>query len=474
MKVLFIQQDVFKNYGTMLISGILKKNGHECDILIDALEKDLMKEIKLINPDLIAFSISTTIYSWMKDTAKKIKSEFKKPIIVGGPHPTFFPEVINDESVDIICVGEGEDAIIELVNKIEKGENITKIQNLWVKKDGKIYKNPIRHAIENLDSIPYADRDIYRKYSLFRDQNVDVFMSGRGCPYNCTFCFNKGYNELYKGKGKVLRRRSVPSIIDEIKKAISNNKKVNYIVFYDDTFILGEKEWFNEFFQRYKDEINLPFSATVRANLVNDEIINMLKTAGCNSVKMGIESADPYIRNIVLKKGITNEQIIDAVKIIKKNKLKFQFFNILGAPGENINTALDTYELSYKLHPQHAWCSLMHPFPGTELNELVKQQNLVKKEHGFEDLDSSIFSSLPIHIENKREIVNLQKLFQFGVFFRIPRKWMARLVKLHMDRLFELIFKINYGIGVKRMDNLSWSYLFKVALHSKNYFKKRK
>src|SRR3989338_6396736 len=384
MKVLFIQQDLFKNYGTMLISGILKKNGHECDILIDALEKDLMKEIKIINPDLIAFSISTTIYSWMKDTAKKIKSEFKKPIIVGGPHPTFFPEVINDESVDIICVGEGEDAIIELVNKIEKGENITKIQNLWLKKDGKIYKNPIRHAIENLDSIPYADRDIYRKYSLFRDQNVDVFMSGRGCPYNCTFCFNKGYNELYKGKGKVLRRRSVPSIIDEIKIAISN------------------------------------------------------------------------------------EQIIDAVKIIKNNKLKFQFFNILGAPGENINTALDTYELSYKLHPQHAWCSLMHPFPGTELNELVKQQNLVKEGYGFEDLDSSIFSSLPINIDNKREIVNLQKLFQFGVFFRIPRNVMARLVKLHMDRLFELIFKINYGIGIKRMDNLSWIYVFKVALHSKN------
>jgi len=316
-------------------------------------------------------SISTTIYSWMKDTAKRIKLEFNKPIIVGGPHATFFPEVINDESVDIICVGEGEDAIIELVNKLKKGEDITKIKNLWVKKDGKIYKNPIRHAIENLDSIPYADRDIYRKYSLFRDQNVDVFMSGRGCPYNCTFCFNKGYNELYKGKGKVLRRRSVPSIIDEIKKAISNNKKVNYIVFYDDTFILGEKEWFNEFFRRYKNEVNLPFSATVRANLVNDEIINMLKTAGCNSVKMGIESADPYIRNTILKKGITNEQIIDAVKIIKKNKLKFQFFNILGAPGENINTALDTYELSYKLHPQHAWCSLMHPFPGTELNELV-------------------------------------------------------------------------------------------------------
>jgi len=209
MKILFIQHDVFKNYGTMILSAILKKNGHKCDTVIDCLEKDLMKKIKSINPDIIGFSITSPRYSWTKDSAKRIKSEFRKPIVVGGPHPTFVPVIINEDFIDIVCRGEGEDAIVELLDKLENGEDITKIRNLWVKKRDKIYKNPIRNLIENLDSIPYADRDLYRKYSLLRNQNIDVFMTSRGCPYNCAFCLNKRYNELYKSKGKVLRRRSI-------------------------------------------------------------------------------------------------------------------------------------------------------------------------------------------------------------------------------------------------------------------------
>ena len=147
MKILFIQQDVFKCLGTMILSAILKKNGYKCDILIDTLEKDLMEKIKSINPDIIGFSIVAARWSWMKVLAKKIKSEFKMPILIGGPHPTFFPEIINEDFIDIICIGEGEYAILELLNKLKKGEDITKIKNLWIKEKTKIYKNPIRDLI---------------------------------------------------------------------------------------------------------------------------------------------------------------------------------------------------------------------------------------------------------------------------------------------------------------------------------------
>lgn len=473
MKILFIQQDIFKCLGIMLLSTILKKNGHKCDILIGALEKDLMEKIKSINPDIIGFSIVSTRWSWMKVLAKKIKSEFKKPILIGGPHPTFFPKIINEDFVDIICRGEGEYAILELLDKFENGEDITKIKNLWVKKEGKIYKNQMRNLIENLDSLPYIDHSLYKKYPLLRN-NQGIFMTSRGCPYNCTFCFNKRYNELYKGKGKVLRRRSVPSLIDEIKKAVSSNKNINYIMFYDDTFILGSRKWFIKFFRKYKQKINLPFSVTVRANLVDKEIIKMLKMAGCNSIRFGIESANPHLRAKVLKKEITNEQIINAAKIIKNNKIKLQVYNILGIPGETLDTALETYELSYKIHPQHIVCSLLHPYPGTEILEIAKEQNLISGDYNFDELDSSYFNTIPLNINNKKEICNLQKLFQFGNALRIPRRVMKYLIKFPQNKLFELIFKINYAIGIKKMDNLSWRYLFKVAMYSKNYFKKKK
>ncbi|TET71895.1 MAG: B12-binding domain-containing radical SAM protein [Candidatus Aminicenantes bacterium] len=474
MKILFIQQDVFKNYGIMILSAILKTNGHKCDILIDSLEKNLVERIESIKPDIIGFSITSPRYSWMKNLAKKIKSEFERPIVVGGPHPTFHPEIISEDFVDIVCIGEGEHAILELLEKLGNGEDMTKIKNLWVKKEGESHKNPIRNLVEDLDSIPWADRDLYRRYSFLRSQNTDIFMAGRGCPYNCTFCFNKRYNALYKDKGKVLRRRSVLSLINEIKKAISANRKVSSLVFCDDTFTLGSRNWFNEFLSRYRQEINLPFSITARANLVDEDIIKRLKAAGCNSIRMAIESANQHLREKVLKKGLTSEAIVNAATIIKNSKIKLQLYSVLGTPGETLDTGLETYELSYKLHPQHAWCSLMQPYPGTEIMEVAREQNLIGENYRFEELDSSYFSTLPLDIDDKREIVNLQKLFQLGNVLRIPKSVMKRLIKLPSNRLFELIFRINYAVGIKRMDALSWSYVVKAAMRSKGYFTRQK
>jgi len=474
MNILFIQQDVFKNYGVMILSAILKTNGHKCDILIDSLEKNLMKRIESIKPDVIGFSITSPRYSWMKNLAKKIKSEFERPIVVGGPHPTFHPEIMSEDFVDIACIGEGEHAILELLEKLGNGGDITKIKNLWIKKEGEFHKNPIRNLVEDLDSTPWADRDLYRRYSFLRNQNTDIFMASRGCPYNCTFCFNKRYNALYKGKGKVLRRRSVLSLINEIKKAISANRKVSSLVFCDDTFILGSRNWFNEFLSRYRQEINLPFSITARANLVDEDIIKRLKAAGCNSIRMAIESANQHLREKVLKKGLTSEEIVNAATIIKNSKIKLQLYNVLGTPGETLDTGLETYELSYKLHPQHAWCSLMQPYPGTEIMEVAREQNLIGGNYRFEELDSSYFSTLPLDIDDKREIVNLQKLFQLGNALRIPKSVMKRLIKFPSNRLFELIFRINYAVGIKRVDALSWSYVVKAAMRSKGYFTRQK
>ena len=456
----------------MILFAVLKKNGHKCEILIDSLEKDLMKEIKSFNPDIVGFSIVSTRWPWAKDLAKIIKSEFKKPILMGGSHPTFFPEIINEDFIDIVCVGEGEYAILELCNKLEKNEDITEIKNLWVKKEGRIYKNPVRDLIENLDSLPYADYSLYKKYTFLRNQDYGIFMTSRGCPYNCTFCFNKMYNKIYRGKGKVLRTRSVSNIIDEIKTTISSNKKINHIWFYDDTFILKSKKWLSEFLRRYKQEIGLSFSATARADLVDEEIIKMLKMAGCNAIRLGIESANPSLREKVLKKGITNKQIINAVNIIKNNKIKLQVYNILGIPEETLDNALETYELSYRIHPQHAWCSLMQPYPKTEIMEIAKEQNLIRRDYSFDELDSSYFNTTPLNINNKKEICNLQKLFQFGNALRIPKSVMKYLIKFPQNGLFGLIFKINYTIGIKITDRLSWNYIFWVALHSKTYFRK--
>ncbi|MDP3787105.1 MAG: radical SAM protein [Candidatus Omnitrophota bacterium] len=473
MRILFIQKDIFESYGVMLLTAVLRKEGHRVKVLVDAIEPDIMSKIRKEEPDVIAFSVTSARYSWLKGIASEIKHFSKAKIVVGGPHPTFFPELINEDFVDIICMGEGEVALSELAKRLEAGADISDIKNLHVKENGAIYKNEVGNLIEDLDSLPYAARDAYDAYPLFGMQGTSIMLSGRGCPYRCAFCFNKKYNELYKGKGKLIRKRTVSNLIKEMKLILEEKKHVNYFLFHDDTFIVGSPQWVDEFCVEYKKYISKPFGINARADLINEDIIEKLKTAGCSSVRIGIENANPYIRETLLKKGITNEEILNAAKVIKKYKIKLQLFNILGSPGETVDTALETYEMSRQIHPEHAWCSLLAPYPGTEIAELSLEKGLLPKGYNFSSLENSYFDSIPLSMENKNQIINLQKLFQAGNLLRIPTSLMRLVIKLPPNTLFEQIFKINYALAVKRMDNLSLQYLIKAASFSKDYIKRR-
>lgn len=471
MKVLFIQRDPFVKFGITILSSILKKNFHECDILVENLEKDITKKVHAINPDIIAFSITTNEYSWMSEIGQKIRKKFKKLIICGGPYPTFYQEVINEDYLDAICIGEGEGAILDLVNILERGEDITRINNLIVKKDGQLYRNEIRPLISDLDLLPLSDISIYYRYNFFKNQKSGYILTGRGCPYQCTFCFNKSYNEMYKGKGKIIRRRQVSEVIKEIKILIKEVRNIEHINFLDDTFILS-KSWLNEFLERYKIEIDLPFSCTARANLINEDIVQKLKDANCFSIRLGVESANESLRNTVLKKGITNEQIIKSTGIIKKYGIKLQIYNMLGTPGETLETAFETLELNKKIRPTYAWCSLLQPYPKTEVFEYAAKNNYFNKDYNFKNLENSYFMVTPIQLKNKKEIYNLQKIFSISVFLQLPVNLVKVLIKLPFTRVYELVFKVNYAIGILRIDNLSFWQIIKTAIYSKNYFKK--
>jgi len=473
MHIIFIQKDIFESYGLMLLSAVLKKQGHCVEVLVDAAEPSVVDKVREKKPDIVAFSITSARYSWLRQRALAIRAISDAKIIVGGPHPTFFPEMINEDFVDIICIGEGEAAFLELLRNLELGENITNIKNLYVKEGDKIYKNEVRNLLEDLDSLPFADRHIYDAYPIFRMQRAGTMLAARGCPYYCTFCFNKKYNMLYKNKGRLVRRRSVSNVIDEMKFMLKEKKQLDYFLFHDDTFIVAPAEWLDEFCRRVKKDINMPFGINVRVNLINEGLVKKLKVAGCVSMRFGVESADPHLREGILKKGITNEQIFNAARIIKKHKIKFQIFNMLGLPEETLQKALQTYEMSRSLHPEHAWCALLAPYPGTEIADIALEKELLPKDYDFSCFENSYFDSIPLLIENKNAITNLQKLFQAGNLLRIPKSIMRFIIALPPNRLFEQIFKINYALGVKRMDNLSWSYLAKSAFYFKDYIKKK-
>jgi radical SAM superfamily enzyme YgiQ (UPF0313 family) len=135
-KILFLQDIMFEFMAPMQLSSVLKQDGHKCKLIIIPEEKNYLKKIKIYSPDFIAFSTMTGPHHWVLDTVEKLKQEFSIPIILGGPHPTFFPDIIRDKNVDMICRGEGEKAIVELANNPEK----TEIKNLWIKRGNKFIR----------------------------------------------------------------------------------------------------------------------------------------------------------------------------------------------------------------------------------------------------------------------------------------------------------------------------------------------
>jgi anaerobic magnesium-protoporphyrin IX monomethyl ester cyclase len=468
MRILFVQDDLFKYQGIMLLSSIIKRAGHSCDVVVSCFHKDPVKEVLEKKPEMICFSLTSTKYPWFSKTAKKIKEKTEVPIVVGGPHPTFFPEMIKEDFVDYLCVGEGEEAFLELIEAIEKEKDPTKIRNIWGKRKGRIFKNEVRNLVANLDSLPDPDKALYQKYAYFRRLNVDFFIGSRGCPYNCSFCFNKKYNQLYKGKGKIIRRKSVERIIAEIKKSLGMNRNINHVLFEDDNLLDAPGDWLELFFKRYKRDVGLPFGTQLRADRADECLIKGLKNSGCYSLRVGLESADPYLREVLLKKGITNEQVIKAAGEMKKYGIRFQIYAIVGIPEETTEKALDTYEFVKKLRPTNSWCSLLQPFPGTEIMKIVLKKGLMKKQE-INRL-RSYFNETALDLPNKRELNNLQKLFQVGNLFRIPKKIMSFLVRMPENFFYNFLFKVFYALAIKSMDRYSWQNLIRTSYYLNRYY----
>jgi radical SAM superfamily enzyme YgiQ (UPF0313 family) len=241
VKTLFIRTTASRNPGIANLSGILKANGHETDLLLVSHTPDLIGAIKQYDPGLIAFSALTGVHHSIEKLAVTIKRQLNIPIIVGGPHPTYSPEMIFGDGIDIICQGEGELAMLELAEALEHNRDVTKIRNLHVKtRNGTVHRNDLRPAVP-LDELPFPDRELYYKYPFLRDMPMKRFISSMGCPYPCTFCHEPVIRDLYKKntQSEYVRRKSVARAVAEIKY-IKDRYPLKHVHFSDDLFFFIE------------------------------------------------------------------------------------------------------------------------------------------------------------------------------------------------------------------------------------------
>lgn len=442
MKVLFVQLRFESNMAVMVLSGFLESKGHETGVIIIEGERDYITKVKEdIRPDIIAYSATTVDIKKLVTINKTLKLSFNFFSIFGGPHPTFFPELIEEEtSIDAICIGEGEYALCELADKLRDGLNIDHIENLYIKKDGKLIKNTLRPLIKDLDSLPFLNKNIYSKYyhNTYLLQNVPIrFLASRGCPYKCTYCFNHKFFELYGVTGMQIRKRSVDSLIQEIKE-VKKAFDIPMVSFVDDIFCIP-KEWMREFAEKYSKEITLPYSINTRPNTITEEIAALLKRSGCYYVTFSIESGDDYLRNEILNRNMTEKDIIKAADLLHKYKIHFSTGNILGIPGETLESLKKTLKLNKRCAPHYAWASLFQPFPRLELTSYAINKGYF--DGNFENIGDDQFTDSPLKLEEKEIIVRFHKFFALLVKYPYLNPLVMFLIRLPLDGLYNWLFK---------------------------------
>jgi len=485
VRVLFVADQIdYEPQGIMHLSSALKAAGHQVELAVAA-HHDPLAVARDFQPDVAAYSVITGSQRYYLDINRRLKAEMPGLFSVfGGPHPTFFPEMVSQEGVDGICRGEGEEAMVELVGALGDGgpSAVLEVDNWSFQRNGNgrdagppsgdVITNPVRPYTEDLDSLPFPDRAlVYERDPIAARGKIKHFLTGRGCPYNCTYCFNHALGELYQGKGRRFRQRSVDHVIEEIRW-VRDHYPLEFVVFVDDTFVLSP-EWLAEFAEKYPRQISragqpLPFFCNTRANLVTAEQVRLLKEAGCHCVSMGIETGNDRIRNELLKRRMSREQILEAARLIHEGGLQLTTTNMIGLPTSTLEDDLYTLELNIQARPSYAHVFIFQPYPRTELGEFTREHDWMVGT--FDDIGQVAWdhSVLDFDEGHKRGLAVLQRFFAIGVEWPWSVPLIRRLIMVPDNPLFFLLNKLWKGWAIKNRVHpikLSLKEVFQTAWH---------
>jgi radical SAM superfamily enzyme YgiQ (UPF0313 family) len=391
--------------------------------------EEFEKEIQSFKPHIVAMSAVDPNYNFGLQFLRLVKEKFPEIInVVGGPIPTFVPEeAILEQCVDIIGVGECEEAMSELCNRMESGEDISKINNIWVKKGKEVYRNEIR-PFQNYDDILPPDLDIFDQRHFLRPLGGKMYRMAtviwtRGCAFHCTYCANSAYINIYKNNGKFYRIKKPELLIEEL---VYQKEKydLKFFFFVDDIFPLHMPEINERFCELYKKKVAVPFSINLQPMLALKRKEQFLKVvdAGCCNVCIGLESGSENIRKNVLGRHYKDEQLVEIFDLAHKCGIRSSSFNMIGLPHETREDIFKTIGLNRRAKPTSATLTFFHPYRGTGLRDLCIREGLL--DFAKEKEDENVYraeSRLSLPQISKEELQGLFKTFQ--LYFKLPKEY---------------------------------------------------
>jgi len=387
-KPLLTQQQI--QFGISYISSILKKHGHHTKLAIlsrnsGKKNRSIINEfLKNFSPKLICFTAVATEYDFIADVAKFIKNNYPDIyLLIGGPHVSLNPQKVLLDNFDASCVGEGEKPTLELVSQLQKGAPPSDIRNLWIKHGLEIEKNPPRPFVQDIDSLPFPDRQMWLQWIEDESGVKNSVLVSRGCPFLCTYCCNHALKKL--ASGSYVRFRSPDNVIEEIREIVTRFPATGEIFLESEATNLNI-EWalhlcaelyaFNSTLSR-----PLSFGSNIRitpnANL--ERLFAAFRKCNFHFINIGVESGSERVRREILKRDYSNMDIINTAKLARDYGLKINFFNIIGFPGETVDDFKETIKINRTCLPDCHYTSIFFPYPGTELYFLCKDHGLLKE-----------------------------------------------------------------------------------------------
>lgn len=504
MKIAFVTYNILstERMSVMLLSALTKQHfpHAEVDIFVYS-DGRLDEQIKTFKPDIVAFSAMTGEHAQYLKITKEVKNVGKKIgknifCIMGGPHCTFAPEVLQGSDLDAIGVGECDDAWIEFLGALEAGRSINNLSNIVTQENydqvikpaalkrenyirfqatnmrNRTCKDPINHD-GCLDHLPFLDWDLFLKRTAFEKTNSiqkRTIMTRRGCPFPCTYCFNRVFNAIYAGMGKTVHNYSVDRVIAECEY-VGKNWPTRFWKIYDDIAFFSAKgkegERLIEFAEKWPKKIGLPFFVLTRADLVakDPNIMKYLKQAGCASCTMSIEGGNEFVRNRVLERSMPDKDVIFSHHLAWDLGI-YTFSNVIfsvpvspedvakhNLTASSIDRDIESVKLAMDAKVHFLECPQLFPYPGTKLGKYCV-------DNGFFDGD---FTKLPQSYQNlsplgcftpseKNQSQNLALLAMWCVYFGSRKNVFVRKV------ISPIFFKLTCDVLIR----LPWPWCTKI------------
>ena len=402
--------------GSYILGGMMRRRGWEVDIIYEE-QKDIPWD-EMNSVEIAGISTITSTAPRAYAIADRIRS-MGIPVIMGGPHVTFMPDEAL-EHADFIIRGEGEKALMAFIDAWEKDKDFSEVPNLSFKQEEKSVHNPMHAPISDLDKIPFPDfSDFFIHGKEIAGHKIIPIQTSRGCPYDCEFC---SVTAMF---GRKYRFRSTENIIQELRQY---NHRKNVIFFYDDHFTANRKRTKALLESMIKEKFKFKWSTQVRADLARDaEMVKLMKKAGCHTLYIGLESVNPRSLS-EMKKKQTVEDVLHAVKIIKRNRIHIHGMFVYGFDEDDWATVKKTVRFAKRSGLSSTQFLILTPLPGSRFfYKMINQERILFKDWALYDAHHVVFQPARFSLFGlqKAQIFSHKKFYsRFRIVPKVIRgKW---------------------------------------------------